>query len=66
MKVILNGKSHEILTNATIQKLLEQINIPKAGTAVAVNGSIVIQSNFETHALNENDRVEIIRAVGGG
>ena len=66
MEITLNGKPTSIDPNSSILKLLENIKIQSDGTAVAVNGKIIKQSNFENYIINPDSRVEIIRAVGGG
>jgi sulfur carrier protein len=51
---------------ATLGELLLQLHAPPDGVAVAVNGEVVPRSERETRALRDGDRVEVIRAVGGG
>ena len=36
------------------------------GVAAAVNGEVVPRAQHSAHRLAEGDRVEVIRAVGGG
>ena len=67
MTITLNGTSTE--TDAsTIAQLLESLNIPaeRKGTAVAVNDDVVPRSRWNETALNDGDRVEVIRAAQGG
>jgi len=66
MKIMINGESSEVEAGTTIQSLLERLEIPLAGTAVALGDSIVPQSEHGTRVLGDGDRVEVIRAIGGG
>ena len=66
MKVIVNGEEREVPGDTTIERLLETGGVPRNGIAVAKNDRVVRRADFPTHALEEGDRVEIIRAVAGG
>lgn len=65
MKITLNGEARETAA-AMVADLLRELQFAPVGLAVAVNESVVRRANHETHALNEGDVVEIIRAVQGG
>lgn len=66
MRIILNGGEHELEREGTVAELLEQLETPTAGTAVAVNSTIVPREDYAATVVREGDRVEIIRAIGGG
>lgn len=36
------------------------------GIAVALNGEVVLRSDWQSTVLNEGDRIEILHAIGGG
>ena len=65
MKITLNGQLHDTVAT-TIGELLRELEFAPTGIAVAVNDAVVRRADLETRALNEGDRVEIIRAVQGG
>ncbi|MFH1829171.1 MAG: sulfur carrier protein ThiS [Pseudomonadota bacterium] len=65
-QIILNGNEREIADSTTLSNLLDELGIPIAGTAVAVNGTIVSRENHETHIVEFGDKVDVIRAIGGG
>lgn len=46
--------------------MLEAINAPDRGIAVAKNDRVVRRSTFEQERVHPGDRIEIIRAVAGG
>lgn len=65
MKITLNGSGHE--TSApTIAALLQELQLPERGIAVARNQNVVRRLEHEATALQEHDVIEIIRAVQGG
>lgn len=66
IKIILNGNDEQIETGITVQKLLERFEVPEAGTAVAINGEITPREDFGTKAIENDDCVDILRAIGGG
>ncbi len=66
MQIILNGKAEEYESVLTVSELLCRLRIPLPGTAVAVEGMIVPQERHAERVLRDGERVEVLRAVGGG
>ena len=66
MKATINGESREIRAEATVERILSDLHISPAGTAVAVNDRVVPKAEHATHRVREGDRIEIIVAVAGG
>lgn len=66
MKIIINGNESDIDKGYTVAQLIEKLQIPLAGTAVACNDRVVRKAMYEQTVLQAGDRVEIIRAVAGG
>ena len=66
ISIQLNGEIREFEDSLTLQELIQRIQIPSQAIAVAVNSEIVPRSGFERVRVRDKDRVEIIRAVGGG
>lgn len=65
MRILLNGDSTE--TEARdVQGLVESLDTAGKGVAVAINGEVVPRSAWGERALRTDDRVEVLRAVGGG
>lgn len=65
MQVFINGKQTELPSGTTVQNLIEQFDI-RDKVAVEINEEIVSRSRFKLHTLEDGDRVEIVRAIGGG
>lgn len=65
MSLLVNGE-RMAFEGRTLGELLEALRAPPDGVAVAVNGEVVPRSVRRERALADGDRVEVIRAVGGG
>lgn len=65
MHILLNGSLGEIPEDCTVARLLLTLEA-KGRLAVEVNGEIVPRSEHETFTLKDDDRVEVVRAIGGG
>ncbi|HJR46367.1 MAG TPA: sulfur carrier protein ThiS [Actinomycetota bacterium] len=69
MNVRLNGRAHELEAVATLRdavKLVAGEPGSERGIAVALNGEVVARSRWDETRLSADDRVEVLRAVGGG
>ena len=62
----INEKPLEVDSNIDICQLLEQVNSPINGIAVAINNKIHSQDDWKSIFLKNNDRVLIIQATQGG
>ncbi len=65
MKIKLNGQESSTRSR-TIEELLRETDAPEKGIAVARNGAVVPKIEYSKTAIEENDDIEIIRAVQGG
>jgi sulfur carrier protein len=66
VEVRVNGEPRAVPADTTVAALVQLVGAHPEGVAVAVNGEVVPRAALRTRALVEGDRVEIIRAVGGG
>ena len=66
MTVELNGEPREVSGGTTVTALLIALNLPVDGAAVAINLDVVPRGQHADRVLVAGDRIEIIRAVGGG
>ncbi len=67
MKIFINQK--EYLTDSeqlTVSRLLNEIQSPTAGVAVAVNNKVVRKVDWESTLLADGDQLTVIPAVCGG
>lgn len=66
IKIWVNEQSLEIEEGSTILQLLEQLNSPKIGIAVAIQNAIISKNLWESITLSNEDNVLIIQAAQGG
>jgi sulfur carrier protein len=66
MNVLVNGKPTELEAGATVAAVLESLELPDRGVAVAVDAEVVPRGQWPEHELNEGARVEVLRAIQGG
>lgn len=66
MEIQLNGESRQIPAALTAQGLIELLALQDRRLAMEVNEEIIPRSRFAEHRLHPGDRVEIVRAIGGG
>jgi sulfur carrier protein len=66
VKASINGEPHELPDGLTVAQLLERVQAPERGIAVAKNDRVVRRSAFAEERIEDGDRIEIIRAVAGG
>jgi len=66
MKVFLNGKKIKVGNNLTAQQLLSEMGYQDKRIALEINGEVTPKSEYPNKIIVENDKVEIIMAVGGG
>jgi sulfur carrier protein len=66
MRVFLNGESKTIGDAVTVSQLLRELGLGERRVAVEINEAIVPRSQHSAHRLQDDDRIEVVRAVGGG
>ena len=67
MEITLNDKTHSVSDNASLYDIVfSQLGDKQKGIAVAVNDSVIPKSNWETHIIQSNDNILIIKATQGG
>ena len=62
----LNGESHSVSQGHNLNDLIESLGLSGQALAVAVNRQVVPRTLWIQRALQASDRVEIVRAIGGG
>ncbi len=67
MNLVINGQDYfDLPIGMTVAALLDHLELPRKKIAVERNMEIVPKSAFDTQALSEGDRLEIIHFIGGG
>ena len=63
--ITLNGEP-TTLPSDKLEDLLNSLNLQNKRYAVEINREIIPRSKHSSYLLSENDRIEIVEAVGGG
>jgi sulfur carrier protein len=66
MEIELNGAAHPIVANQNVQQLVDELQLAGKALAVAINREVVPRSQWVERVLQPSDRVDIVRAIGGG
>lgn len=66
MRVRVNGKDRDLPESTNLREYVASLGVNMTTIAVAVNGEVVKRDRLAFVELAEGDRVEIVRAVGGG
>lgn len=66
MKIQINGESHEFEKALSVGELLAQLDYEMAGVAIAVNQTIIPQTDWAKAQLQDGDQVALFRAIAGG
>lgn len=66
MELVVNGKTEQLPDGISAAQLIEHLGLGDARLAMEVNREIVPRSSFGDYRFNAGDRIEIVRAIGGG
>jgi thiazole synthase len=66
MQVTINGRPQDVREVRSVGELLRHLGIPPIRVAVERNEELVPRSEYDTTALQDGDRLEIVAFVGGG
>jgi sulfur carrier protein len=64
--IIVNGEPSDVAAGTTVAALLEDLDVPSRGVAVAVDAEVVPRGSWEAFAIADGARVEVLIAVQGG
>lgn len=66
MKIQINGEEREIREGLSLAQLVASLVPEGSRYAVEVNEELVPRSQHQSYLLKEQDRVEMVQAIGGG
>ena len=66
MQIIVNGEKLDFPNSLNIDELIDYLGFQNQRIALEVNETIIPKSNHGPYILSNNDKVEVINAVGGG
>lgn len=65
MRIVVNGQDYQTQAR-TAAALLEELQTPDVGIAMALDGEVVRRSQLQQTTIPEGSNIEIVRAVQGG
>ena len=66
IEIIVNGTRKEIPHGLNVKEAVEALEYKGEGFALALNGTFVAISTYETTMVRDNDSIEILAPVQGG
>ena len=66
IQILVNGETKQINTAMSLQQLLGDLELSQQRIAVELNHEIVPHSDYSSYHLQAGDKIEIVRAIGGG
>ena len=66
MQIELNGAPHPVPDSLTVQELIASLDLAGKSLAVAINREVVPRQLWAERTLQPSDRVDVVRAIGGG
>jgi thiamine biosynthesis protein ThiS len=66
MTITLNGESRSVAGVTTIAALVRELNLVPATLLIEHNGLALHREEWNSRALRQGDKIELIRVVAGG
>ncbi len=66
MRLIINGQERRAPALSSVAELAAWLQLPAFGSAIELNGEVIRKAEHQATSLKEDDRLEVVRLVGGG
>ncbi|NVM76091.1 sulfur carrier protein [Duganella sp. SG902] len=66
IEIELNGAPHQVPPRQTLDQLVDALELGGQALALAVNRNVVPRQQWPQRVLQARDKVDIVRAIGGG
>jgi sulfur carrier protein len=66
LDIELNGAAHRLSAETSLHDLVESLGLAGQKVALAVNRQVVPRERWRDTHLQARDRVDVVRAIGGG
>ena len=66
VEILLNGATMQIIKDSSVADLVNQLELPGAGVALAINGNVIPKSTWTSVTIADQDRIELISIAQGG
>jgi sulfur carrier protein len=64
--IVVNGDKSDLAPGSSVRQLLELLDSPQRGVAVAVDSEVIPRGEWDTFVLPDGATVEVLTAVQGG
>ena len=62
----LNGEVRMISGSDSVQDLIDALSLTNQALAIAINRAVVPRAKWREHRFASGDKVDVVRAIGGG
>ncbi len=66
MQIVLNGRETQIPDLSTIRALVDTKQLKLESVMVCLNNEVISRGLWAQTIINEHDRIDLVRIVGGG
>jgi sulfur carrier protein len=66
LEIELNGAAHALPGDSSLHELVESLGLAGQKLALAVNRQVAPRERWRDTPLHARDRVDVVRAIGGG
>lgn len=66
MEIVLNGAAYQLDEAKSVTGLVADLHLTDKAIAVAVNRHVIARHKWDECHLQMHDRVDVVRAIGGG
>ena len=66
IKITVNGKQIQVITNFSLKNLITKLKIPLNKIAIELNKKIIDKKKISKIQLKKGDKIEIVHFIGGG
>lgn len=66
MNIVINGENHTLNKPTSLKQLISKLGLENKRLAIEVNQAIIARGEYADTLLKDDDKVEIVHAIGGG
>ncbi|HED14196.1 MAG TPA: sulfur carrier protein ThiS [Gammaproteobacteria bacterium] len=66
MNIELNGSPVQLAAGTVVSDLIHSLGLANTRLAVEINTQIIPSSQHDRHRLQQDDKIEVVTAIGGG
>ena len=66
ISIELNGEVRKVSDSDSVQDLIDALSLTNQALAIAVNREVIPRAKWREHRFAGGDKVDVVRAIGGG